>query len=130
MNRTYSFPRTVLVLLTLCSIGATAEEGPAPTMTRTPLLEKQVQLGDTPVKTNVIKVVFPQGYKTPLHTHEGPGPRYVVRGQIKVEEAGEVHVYGPGAVFWETGQWMTVENVGQGEAELVIVELIAPKPSP
>jgi hypothetical protein len=30
-------------------------------------------------------------------------------------------------VFWETGAEMTVENVGKGEAEIIIFELAAAK---
>jgi quercetin dioxygenase-like cupin family protein len=91
------------------------------------LLEKSLDLPSNKVNTRVIKVNFPKGYKTPLHTHEGPGPRYVLKGKIKVEEGGQTNEYGAGQVFWETGQWMTVENVGEGEAEMVIVELAPPK---
>ncbi|MGI9212570.1 MAG: cupin domain-containing protein [Methylococcaceae bacterium] len=87
------------------------------------LLEKATELPANQITARVIRVVFPQGYKTPLHTHEGPGPRYVLRGRIKVEESGQVQEYGPGEVFWETGQWMTVENISEGEAEMVIFEL-------
>jgi quercetin dioxygenase-like cupin family protein len=91
------------------------------------LLEKAVELTTNKVNSRVIRVIFPEGYKTPLHTHEGPGPRYVVKGKVKIEEGGQVREYGPGEVFWETGQWMTAENVGQGEAEVIIMELAAPK---
>jgi quercetin dioxygenase-like cupin family protein len=91
------------------------------------LLEREMDLPSARLKTNVLRVTFPQGFKTPLHTHEGPGPRYVLRGQVKIEEGGVSHVYGPGEVFWETGQWMTAENVGEGEAELVVIELATPK---
>lgn len=91
------------------------------------LLEKSVELPVNKVNSRVIRVIFPEAYKTPLHTHEGPGPRYVVKGKVKIEEGGQVREYGPGEVFWESGQWMTAENVGQGEAELIIMELAAPK---
>ncbi len=101
---------------------------PAPEgLTRAPLLERQIELPTNRLKTNLLRVTLAQGYKTPLHTHEGPGPRYVLKGQVRMEEGGEAHVYGPGEVFWETGTWMTIENVGQGEAELLIVELTSPK---
>jgi quercetin dioxygenase-like cupin family protein len=89
------------------------------------LLDKPVELPANKLVTRVVRVVFPPGYKTPLHTHEGPGPRYVVKGKVKVEEGGQVHEYGPGEVFWETGQWIAIENIGQGEAEVVAVELAA-----
>lgn len=106
---------------------ASAEEVNMPP--RQVLLEKPLDVSSNKVNTRVIRVTFPKGYKTPLHTHEGPGPRYVLKGKVKVEEGGQVGEYGPGQVFWETGQWMTVENVGDGEAEMVIVELASPKPA-
>lgn len=104
---------------------ATADEPKMPN--RQMLLEKPVELASNKVNARVIRVAFPPGFKTPLHTHEGPGPRYVLKGKIKIEEGGQTHEYGPGEVFWETGQWMTAENVGEGEAEMVVIELAAPK---
>jgi quercetin dioxygenase-like cupin family protein len=91
------------------------------------LLEKGVQLPSGDFKTSVVRVILPKGYKTPLHAHDGPGPRYVVKGNIKFEEGGESRVYRPGEVFWESGQWMTVENVGEDEAEMIVFELTPPK---
>jgi quercetin dioxygenase-like cupin family protein len=129
-----SIPRLALHAPTLAAalwaVAAPAEEvKPAePQMPpRQILLEKPVDLPANKVNTRVVRVTFPPGYKTPLHTHEGPGPRYVLKGKIKIEEGGQVNEYGPGQVFWESGQWMTAENVGEGEAEMVIVELAAPK---
>lgn len=116
-----------VVLLPAFSAPILAEEAQAPGAARKLLLEKEVDLPSTHLKANVLRVTFPQGYKTPLHTHEGPGPRYVLKGQVKIEEGGVSHVYGPGEAFWESGQWMTAENVGEGEAEVVIVELGTPK---
>ncbi|QSA98304.1 cupin domain-containing protein [Methylococcus sp. EFPC2] len=118
------------VLLAIAGLGTTsalADDAQAAVPPRQNLLEKQAQFGGVALTTKVAKVVFPEHYKTPLHTHEGPGPRYVVRGRIKIDEGGESRVYGPGEVFWETGQWMYAENVGQGEAELLVIELVAPK---
>jgi quercetin dioxygenase-like cupin family protein len=108
------------------SPGFADEPEPAP-LNRQLLLEKPTELASSRVNAKVLKVIFPPAYKTPLHTHEGPGPRYVVRGRIKMEESGQTHVYGPGEVFWESGQWMTVENVGGEDAEVLIVELGAQK---
>ncbi|MGX2041529.1 cupin domain-containing protein [Methylocaldum sp. MU1018] len=103
-------------------IGSTYAEEAAP-MARQLLLKKVVPLSADTVETRVIRVQFPSGHKTPLHTHEGPGPRYVLKGRLRVEDSGETHVYGPGDVFWETGAAMTVENIGGGDAEIVIFEL-------
>ncbi len=91
------------------------------------LLKKHVTLAAKEVDSNVFRVQFPKGYKTPLHTHEGPGPRYVLKGKLKVEDGGQSNVYGPGEVFWETGAEMTVENVGKGDAEIIIFEMAPTK---
>ncbi len=91
------------------------------------LLEKTVELPSRTIKTNVVRIVLPKGYKTALHAHDGPGPRYLVKGKVKFEESGDSRVYNAGEVFWESGQWMTVENVGDEEAELIVFELTAPK---
>ena len=91
------------------------------------LMEKTVELPANQVNARIIKITFPQGYKTPLHTHEGPGPRYVLRGRVKIEESGQAQEYGPGEVFWESGQWMTAENIAEGDAEILIFEMANPK---
>ena len=98
-----------------------------PTFNRTILLENKVELPSNNVNTKVIRVIFPPAFKTPWHTHEGPGPRYVVKGKLKVVEDGKTHTYAIGDVFWETGHLMSVENIGEDSAELIIFELISEK---
>ena len=105
---------------------ANADESAAK-FSRELLLKKHVSLPAKDIDTNVIRVKFPKAYKTPLHTHEGPGPRYVLKGKLKIEDSGQINVYGPGDVFWETGAEMTVENVGKGEAEIIIFEMAPAK---
>jgi len=97
---------------------------PAPMDSRR-LLERSEDANGTHLKTTVTRVTLPAGYKTPLHTHESPGPRYVLKGRLKVEESGKSQVYEAGSAFWESGQWMTAENVGEGVVELLIVEINA-----
>lgn len=100
-----------------------AAETAMPGMSRQVLLKQPLPpLGANP-EARVIRVKFPSGYKTPLHTHEGPGPRYVLQGKLRVEDHGKTQVYGPGDVFWETGAEMTVQSIGGSDAEMVIVEL-------
>jgi len=94
---------------------------------RQSLLKKTVTLPSPDIETQVIKVHFPPGYKTPSHTHEGPGPRYVLKGRLRVEDNGETNIYKAGQVFWESGSEMTVENVGSGDAEIVIFQMIPSK---
>jgi hypothetical protein len=54
----------------------------------------------------------------------------VVKGRVKIEEAGQTAEYGPGQVFWETGGVMTAENISEGEAELIIFEVSPRKAAP
>lgn len=110
-----------LALSLLGSSMARAEEIPMPP--RHILLEKAVELPSSRINAKVIRVSFAKGFKTPLHTHEGPGPRYIVKGKVRIEEGGQINTYGPGEVFWESGQWMSVENVGDEEAVMIIFEL-------
>ncbi|MGR8929880.1 MAG: cupin domain-containing protein [Gammaproteobacteria bacterium] len=91
------------------------------------LLNKTVTLPSATIDAQVVKVHFPPGYKTPLHTHEGPGPRYVLKGRLRVEDNGEVNIYKAGEVFWESGSEMTVENVSHSDAEIVIFQMIPAK---
>ncbi|QSA97470.1 cupin domain-containing protein [Methylococcus sp. EFPC2] len=117
-----------LGLWSACTLfGSAHAEEFQPALSRELLLEKAVTLPSNSVTTKLIRVQFPSGYKTPVHTHDGPGPRYVLKGKLRVEDAGESRVYGPGDVFWETGAAMTVESVGGGDAEIVIFELAPPK---
>ena len=117
---------SVLGLLTCVSPLVQADES-ASKFSRELLMTKPVTLPSKDVESHVMRVRFPKGYKTPLHTHEGPGPRYVVMGKLKVFDDGQTKVYSQGEVFWETGAEMTVENVGKGEAEIIIFELATAK---
>ena len=94
-----------------------------PTLNRALLLENKVELPSKDVNAKVIRVTFPPAFKTPWHTHEGPGPRYVVKGKLKVVEGGKTNTYSAGDVFWESGNLMSVENMGENSAELIIFEL-------
>src|SRR5674476_1094637 len=94
-----------------------------PTLNRAVLLENTVELPGNNVNAKVIRVTFPPAFKTPWHTHEGPGPRYVVKGKLKIVEGGKTNTYSVGDVFWESGNLMSVENMGEDSAELIIFEL-------
>ena len=94
-----------------------------PTLNRTILLENKVELPSKSINAKVIRVTFPPAFKTPWHTHQGPGPRYVVKGKLKVVEGGKTNTYTVGDVFWESGHLMSVENMGEDSAELIIFEL-------
>lgn len=114
----------LLVVLAMClgvlPLTAQAQEN----MSQEVLLEKVVELPSKNVNVKVRHVTFPVGFKTPEHTHKGPGPRYILRGKLQVIEGGVTETYGPGEAFWESGIPMTAENVGDEEAEIVIIELL------
>ena len=90
---------------------------------RETLLAKPLELPSPAIFAKVIRVTFPAGYQTPQHTHEGPGPRYVLKGEITVEDHGKTASYKAGQVFWETGDTMTAANHGKEDAVMVIFEM-------
>lgn len=131
MLTSHIIKRTGLLLITIglpvimYTHNAAAEEKKG--LQRSILLENMLTLPGNRLNGKVIRVSFPTGFKTPRHTHDGPGPRYVVKGTLKVDEGDKTGIYSAGEVFWESGQSMTVENVGGEPAELIIFEL-APLP--
>ncbi|WP_411725979.1 cupin domain-containing protein [Methyloglobulus sp.] len=117
------FIAVVLILILFFVVEAVSADDPKPGLIRTTLMENPVELSSKSVNAKVIRVTFPPAFKTPWHTHEGPGPRYVVKGKLKVTEDGKVNTYSIGEVFWESGKLMAVENVATETAELIIFEL-------
>lgn len=117
----------VLILLSvttlLCFNIRTSLAEEIPTLNRAILLENKVDLHGKNINAKIIRVTFPPAFKTPMHTHEGPGPRYVVKGKLKVVEGGKTNTYVAGEVFWESGNLMSVENLSDNIAELIIFEL-------
>ncbi len=114
--------RITLAALLLINVHAvSAQEKPA--LNRSILLSNKVELPSNNIDAKVIRVTFPPAFKTPWHSHEGPGPRYVVKGKLKVVEGGKTNTYSAGDVFWESGHLMSVENLGEDSAELIIFEL-------
>jgi quercetin dioxygenase-like cupin family protein len=91
------------------------------------LFEKVVELPSKNVNVKIRRMTFPVGFKTPEHTHEGPGPRYILRGKLELIAGGVTETYGAGEVFWEAGTPMTAGNVGGEEAEFIIIELLPVK---
>ena len=114
---------TLVTLVTLLISIQMASAQEKSFLNRTILLENKVELPSNNINAKLIRVTFPFAFKTPLHTHEGPGPRYVVKGKFKVIEGGKTNTYSVGDVFWESGDLMSVENIGEDSAELIIFEL-------
>lgn len=122
MITTNILKHALALLLILPVTYTTATENTA--FKRTVLLENKVELTSKRLTAKTIRVVFPPAFKTPLHTHEGPGPRYVIKGKLKVIEGGNTNIYQAGDVFWESGEVMSVENLTAQPAEMIIVELV------
>jgi quercetin dioxygenase-like cupin family protein len=125
MIKTIAVKKSVAILLTL--IFASLQmvfAAETPVLNRKVLMENKVELTNKHVTAKTIRVTFPPAFKTPQHTHEGPGPRYVVKGKLKVIEGGKTNIYKAGDVFWESGQLMSVENLSGQVAEMIIVELV------
>ena len=120
------FSQLFALLLTVASPPATSVHGdevPQETMSRQMLMKRNIQTLASGAEVRVIRVGFPPGFKTPLHTHDAEGPRYVVKGRLRVEDDGQTQVYGQGDSFWETGSPMTIENIGGSDAEMIIFEI-------
>lgn len=114
----------ILMALTLAfSAASVFADADKSVLIRSLLLENPVELSSKNVNAKVIRVTFPPHFKTPMHTHEGPGPRYVVKGKFEVTDNGMVKTFSTGEVFWETGKLMAIENVGGETAELIIFEM-------
>ena len=113
------FPALFAAACLSLATAAHAETAPP----RETLLAKSVNLPSASVNAKVVKVKFPPGYKTPLHTHEGPGPRYVLKGKVTIEDHGKAFTFKAGETFWETGEEMTAANAGTEEAEMLIFEM-------
>jgi quercetin dioxygenase-like cupin family protein len=114
-----------LLLILTATYGQNTAATENTALKRTVLLENKADLTSKHVTAKTIRVIFPPAFKTPLHTHEGPGPRYVVKGKLKVIEGGKTAIYNAGDVFWESGEVMSVENLTGQPAEMIIVELVS-----
>jgi quercetin dioxygenase-like cupin family protein len=63
---------------------ATSTELPQETMSRQLLMKRNLQTLASGAEVRVIRVNFHPGFKTPLHTHDAEGQRYVVKGRLQV----------------------------------------------
>ncbi|MBZ4201946.1 MAG: cupin domain-containing protein [Methylovulum sp.] len=123
LNRLFVLPLSLLFSVSLPTL---AENQAQPSINRTVLLENSVTMPEY-FNSKVTRVVFPPAFTTPEHTHDGPGPRYVVKGELKVIEGNKSTIYKAGEVFWETGALMSVENLSNTPAELILFEMLPVK---
>jgi quercetin dioxygenase-like cupin family protein len=72
------------------------------------------------------RVDFPPGGVAYLHTHPGPGIRYVLFGSVRIESAGETHDYGPGEAWFESGPEAVLATASATEDSAFVRVLLLP----
>lgn len=123
MNKSSQSFAVMLAVVAFFADSAHGDELPQESMSRQTLMKRNLQTLSSGAEVRVIRVGFPPGFRTPLHTHDAEGPRYVVKGRLRVEDNGHTQSYGVGDSFWETGSPMTIENIGGSDAEMIIFEI-------
>jgi quercetin dioxygenase-like cupin family protein len=72
------------------------------------------------------RVDFPPGGVAYRHTHPGPGIRYLMYGSIRIESAGDVHEYGPGDAWFESGPEPVLATASPTEETAFVRVLLLP----
>ncbi len=91
------------------------------------LLSRFVQLD--PFASWVVRcdrVDFPLGGIARLHTHPGPGIRYLLEGELEVEVEGRASFYGPGGAWFESGPDPVVARASSHLATSFVRALVLP----
>jgi quercetin dioxygenase-like cupin family protein len=71
------------------------------------------------------RVDFPRGGVAHLHTHPGPGIRYLLQGEIEIVTEGRSTFHGPGGAWFESGPEPVLARASQhGETAFVRVLLL------
>lgn len=92
------------------------------------LIDRLVELPDKDFNILVRTVEWPVGFKSKPHTHKGPGPRYVLRGKVRIDDQGKVGEYSAGESFWHPGGFPhTAENIASEPSKVLIIELLPKK---
>jgi quercetin dioxygenase-like cupin family protein len=72
------------------------------------------------------RVDFAPGGIAYLHTHPGPGIRYLLHGSIRIDSAGESHEYGPGEPWFESGPEPVLATASDTEDTTFVRVLLLP----
>ena len=91
--------------------------------------EEVLDMAGSKVRVRVLKVTLPKGWKQSEHIHPVSGPRYVLKGRIRLISDSKRDEFGPGQVFWENGVAATSENISDGDVDLLVTEMV-PEASP
>jgi quercetin dioxygenase-like cupin family protein len=73
------------------------------------------------------RVDFPPGGVAYLHTHPGPGIRYLLRGALEVHTAGQSVVYKPGGAWFESGPEPVLALASTEEQTAFVRVLLLPR---
>jgi quercetin dioxygenase-like cupin family protein len=96
------------------------EEAPADA-----LLAAQVEVEDGWLMRHD-RVDFPPRGVAYLHTHPGPGIRYLLYGSLRIETAGETREYGPGEAWFESGPEPVLATSSESEDSAFVRVLLLP----
>ena len=88
-----------------------------------------MDLSASKVKVRVIKLTLAKGWKVASRIHPIPGPRYVLKGRVRIATDAKADEFGPGQLFWETGSQYLSENISDSEVDLLVMEML-PEPTP
>jgi quercetin dioxygenase-like cupin family protein len=73
------------------------------------------------------RVDFPPGGEAFLHTHQGPGIRVLLFGEISIETEGATHVYSAGMAWFETGPDPVHAATHAGEPSAFVRCMVLPR---
>jgi quercetin dioxygenase-like cupin family protein len=73
------------------------------------------------------RVDFPPGGVAYLHTHPGPGIRYLLHGALEVHTAGQSVVYEPGRAWFESGPEPVLAIASKDEETAFVRVLLLPR---
>jgi quercetin dioxygenase-like cupin family protein len=101
-------------------VGAAIEDGEA-------LIQREVEL-DSAGRwlARCDRIDFPPGGVAYLHTHPGPGIRYLLRGELTVETEGAVATFGPGGAWFEPGPEPVLAKASTAEETSFVRVLLLP----
>ena len=72
------------------------------------------------------RIDFPLGGFARLHTHPGPGIRYLLQGELEVEVEGRTAFYGAGGAWFEAGPDPVVARASSHLATSFVRALVLP----
>jgi quercetin dioxygenase-like cupin family protein len=91
------------------------------------LMARELTLPPGPYLLRCDRVDFPPGGEAFLHTHQGPGIRVLLFGEIRIETQGATHTYLPGRPWFETGPDPVHAATHAGEPSAFVRCMVLPR---